>query len=79
MNNEEMIYNEEATTEEVKTKKDYTTAVGVGAVATGAVLAYEFGRRFVVRPIKKGIVKLAGKIDKERAAESEDEPEEATE
>lgn len=77
------IREEVVTTEEVvKPKRDYTEALGIGAVAVGAVGIFELGK-FGFKKAKKGIVKLAGKIESERAAEESvaeaNEPNETTE
>lgn len=67
------------TVEDAKSKKDLTYLVGAGTVAVAAVGAFE-GLKWVSKKAKKGIVKLAGKIEKERETESAEtaEPQEAT-
>lgn len=69
---ENTIYEENVTTEEnavAKPKKDLSSAVGIGAVAVGAVGVFE-GLKWVTKKAKKGVVKLANKIENERDSEA---------
>lgn len=71
---ENNIYETEVNVEssvEEKPKKDLTNIVGAGAIGVGAVVLFE-GLRFGVKKAKKGIVKLANKIETERKSEEAD-------
>jgi len=80
MNEFDEIMEEENVVEEFESGRDYSTAIGAGAIAVAGVLLYEGGKRGF-KYAKIGVGKLKDKIVQARAAKAKpaDEPETAEE
>ena len=65
MNEYDELMEVENEVEEFESGKDYSTAIGVGAIAGGAILAYEGGKR-VIKYAKIGFCKLKDTIAEHR-------------